>query len=464
MKKKILMVILSTSMIFANTLPVYAAPTDNVEAEVTETEESTEETEETATEEVPVADDSEGMELNEAITETKKSSENNAQINFSCRIPEYFTLGAYVELQNEETGNIYRIYATNGNEYNGRMFVPDGSYHVIICGIWEDNTSKYPMTQPEDFTVEENGVVTIESTLVKYDEIAEEAKRRMEETNPDEAANNNESSFFSFIEDETPEEPLPWRILTHTGDGHGILSINGTSNGIYKIVIDITSTGTVKEGEFKYSTDGGQTWSDTQVILSRCKLLDTASTSKYESDKETGLELNFDSKSSYLIYDRYTIDTQKEYRFTETSLGNGILRLYSDGDIYGKYTDFEIKISDTGKCGVGTFKYTLNGTSFSDKITIPESGIYEIPNVGLKIQFYDKYGEFLVNDDYTAELEGVKLAKDYTMSLIIIGVIVGGALLAAMAYILSLKESPREYKLNVYQKVEVPSRSKKKNK
>ncbi len=462
MKKRLLMMILSSCMVLGSVMPVYAAPEDATVEEADDSEDTTEETEsedeEESKEETISEEEFVGIELEEAITETTKSSENNAQINFSCRIPEYFTLGAYIELQNEDTGKIYRIFATSNNEYIGRMFVPDGKYHVMICGIWEDNTSKYPMTQPNDFEIEENGVITVESTLVNYDDIEAEAKRRMEEDRTEETATSDESlSFFDF-ESEDEKDPLPWRVITHTGDGHGRLSIAGTSNGIYKIVIDITSTGGIKEGEFKYSTDGGQTWSDTQVILSRCKLYDTASDSKYDSDKETGLELSFNSKDTYLIYDRYTIDTQKEYKFNSDTLGAGIIRLYSDGDIIGKYKDFAIKISDTGSCGTGTFKYTLNGATYSDKITIPATGIYEIPDVGLKIQFYDKEGEFLVNDEFTAELEGIKSQKDYTVSFIIIGVIIVGALFGVMTYIILQKDSPKEYKLNVYHRVELPNK------
>ena len=95
-------------------------------------------------------------------------------------MPEYFNLASFVQIMNVETNKTYQIIATYSNTFLARMYVPAGEYVVLRCGIYDDGINEYPMTQPEGFIVEENDNHTIESTLVNYDEIAEEAKRRME--------------------------------------------------------------------------------------------------------------------------------------------------------------------------------------------------------------------------------------------------------------------------------------------
>ena len=113
------------------------------------------------------------------ITSTDKNEVNNVQINYHVIVPEGFTLGAFVDIENADSGETYHIISTAPNQYYGRMFVPEGSYHIANYGIVDDLTDKYPLEKPEDFTVEKNESHTIETTLINYDEILTEANRRL---------------------------------------------------------------------------------------------------------------------------------------------------------------------------------------------------------------------------------------------------------------------------------------------
>lgn len=471
MKNKSLRLIfgcMALTLFFGSVNPTFAKP-GNEASEKTiemqladETDESTEDTEfeEAATEVEPELS---SVDENNYITSTKKSDENNVQITFHCTIPEGFTLGAYVDLEHEETGNVYRILATSTNQYYGRMFVPNGQYHVLAIGIAGDDSSKYPMIKPDDFYVNTHSAYTLESTFSYYEEIAKEAEQRLEQlkkTSEDELA-EDQTRLEDRVKDLASnnntdmEASYPWRKVGHKGTGTGIVSYKGVSQTVSDYIIEITTSGKPKHGEFRYSSDNGATWSDVQVIQ-EFELITT------DTKKPTGLTLKFDSQGEFVEGDQYTFYTNYEYKLSNDNIpfGEGVVRLYSEEKVMDANYKFKLKIRKTGPNGQGMFAYSLNGKTFSEDILIPEDGQFNIPNTVLKITFYDVPGKFVVNDTYKCAIEGEMTKKDYTFIYIIFGALVAAAAAGGFFWLLNMKEKPYEYTLNTYEKVILPKRKK----
>ena len=132
--------------------------------------------------------------------------------------------------------------------------------------------------------------------------------------------------------------------------------------------------------------------------------------------------------------------------------------------LYDDKCNIYTEIVKTGKVGEATFRYTLHYkedapalTQWSDEIEIPADGIYELEN-GLKIYFFDGYGQFLVGDTYITSVELPHSKRDYTP-------IVTGAVFLSVAlimfgymYLASMKERPNEYILSIYKPVVAPER------
>ena len=389
-----------------------------------------------------------GDEDEEYITITQKDETNNVQVTFHLVAPEGFTLGAFLDIEHEQSGKVYHILCTAANNYYGRMFVPEGDYHVLNIGIADDIANQYPMIRPSDFSVEKNANRVIESTFAYYDEIDGEAKRRL-------------SGDFSGEPEEPEEEEVktpqyngsyPWRKVGHVGEGSGRISYKGTSLTMSDYIIEITRSGNETTAEFRYSTDNGEHWSDIRVV---------GETDLYTTPnkRNTGLTLSF-GKGSYTAGDTYTFYTDYEYVVTNDTMNNVFIRVYSTEQ--PKNTDYElrIKITETGKRGTGRFKYALDGIHFSEEVLIPEEGNFDIPGTVLKLVFVDDNGNFTVNDIFKASIEGIWDKRDYTMLYMGVGAVAAVICAVVFMYFYMMKEKPYEYTLNVYKKVELPVRRK----
>lgn len=389
----------------------------------------------------------EGDGVEEIITQTQKSEINNALVSFKAEVPEYFNLGAFVEIQNVEGGEIYRINATATNEYIGRMYVPGGAYQVINCAIDGDITQKYPLSKPDDFSVDNGSNAVLECRMLSFEEVEKEALARVsakeDETKEAEIDSDTDPAVMGPFE-HVSEPVLPWREVSHTGDGYGRVSISGTSNGVYDFIFEITSTGKPKSGEYKYSSDGGATWTDVAVIPAGSYELVSSATGM-----KTGLKVTFDTSDEFLIYDTYSFSTIHEYQLKEigTQYGQGKILLTSDGEV--ENTDYlpDIKITSTGKNGVAEFEYSLNRLYRSERITVPPDGIYHIPDTVLTITFYDGEGEFVVGDEWAGEIKGITTDKDYTP--FVIGAVIVLIIILILIYLFfsSYKDKPDDYSL-----------------
>lgn len=388
----------------------------------------------------------EGDGVEEIITQTQKSEINNALVSFKAEVPEYFNLGAFVEIQNVEGGEIYRINATAKNEYIGRMYIPDGDYQVINCAIDGDIAQQYPLSKPDDFSVDNRSNAVLECRMLNFEEVEKEAQARVSAKEGETQATDepdqekSDADLFGPIS----EPVLPWREVSHTGDGYGRVSVSGTSNGVYDFIFEITSTGKPKSGEYKYSSDGGITWTDIAVIPTGAYELVSSVTGE-----KTGLKVTFDTSDEFLIYDTYSFSTIHEYQLKEigTQYGRGKILLTSDGEV--ENTDYlpDIKITSTGENGEAEFEYSLNRLDRSDRITIPLDGIYHIPDTVLTITFYDGDGEFVVGDEWAGEIKGITTDKDYTP--FVIGAVIVLIIILILIYLFfsSYKDKPEDYSL-----------------
>lgn len=98
--------------------------------------------------------------------------------------------------------------------------------------------------------------------------------------------------------------------ITHSGEGTGSISVEGNPNNVYQVVVEITETGSLNDGLFRYSIDGGNIFTEEQVI---------PMSGTYEMPK-TGLTLKFtvedESPQVFIEGDAYSFET------TEPTLNN----------------------------------------------------------------------------------------------------------------------------------------------
>ncbi len=395
----------------------------------------------------------------EFITSTVKDEVNTVQINFHAIMPKDFPLGVCVEMLGNGSGKVYRILATNANDYMVRMYVPEGSYTILDCYVDGDNTAEYPMSIPSDFVAEKGKSYLLECAMSNLEEVEEKGRSFSEVDGVEPSA--DASSEFSESPDNggqqnglalAPYEEalnLPWRNIRHQGEGTAELFVEGVSKQRVELLVEITATGGYKKGEFRYSTDKGETWSDTLVIGNAPAHVYNTSTGDF-----TGLDLRF-GHEEYLIYDVYALNTKIEYEQESVSNnGKGIVNFYSDDVIYDDDYSIVIKIVKTGSAGEGEFKYSLNGGfTSSEDIVVPAEGLFLIPDTVLWVEFFDNGGEFMVGDTYKTKVKGDMSKHDYTPYIAGLLVVV----LVFMAWVYhhyaSQKDRGDQYELERYERV-----------
>lgn len=388
------------------------------------------------------------------ITETVKDEINTAQLTFHCIMPDGFNLGVYAEIRNTNIGKSYQLLATSVNEYISRMYVPEGFYEIENIYVAGDTKNQYPMDIPESFLLYGDDMYTLETTLLNYDEIKKEADIRLGVAE-DTAAVPAETLL------ETQKKPVsPWRSVEHTGDGGGQISISGTCVIPVHMILEITASGEIGEAEYKYSTDGGNTWSDVGLVRRSATAIPILTT---DTGEESGLNLSFDGYGQYLMMDEYRFNSAYEYAITNASgnSGNGEIHLTSEEIIYETDYKIVVKIVSTGGLGQGIFKYSLNGgLTFSGDEVIPDDGVYQIPGTLLYLTFWhpDADGRFPVGNMYEAEIRGDKSNRNYVPYIFGLMIAVFFGVFILYSHYAKMKDKPGDYVLNPYKRVDVRSR------
>lgn len=378
------------------------------------------------------------------ITSTTKSEENNSQVNLSAVISQDFGLDIYVDFENEETGNTYRLYGLSKNNYSAYIFVPQGHYRIIDCAVWGDTTNAYPLNLPTDFVLSESDYYTIETSLLHEKEIDEEIAERL----------NNEFVQVGDEEEDTLEikefeedEPLPWRVLEKSEGLEANVTVKGQSQGKYDVIIKIVKEGEVNEAEFIYSLDNGETWSNNQLLQRTFSPDKTGLIFDFPNKDESGRSETW--KAVYKVGDTVTFHSFPEYTVQSKAVKNAIINAYKSDEIY---TDAQvvIKIVETGATDTATFTYSFdNGATFKD-VALPMNEAYQFEEMPLVIQFTDLSGEYVVNDTFSFEIKGAKIQKDKTYMLYILIGIAGAIVIGFYFWLISLKEKDSDFRLNEY--------------
>lgn len=81
--------------------------------------------------------------------------------------------------------------------------------------------------------------------------------------------------------------------VTSTGTNPPGVTLSGTPTGPWNLVVDIVGAGAVGTATFRFSTDGGSTWSATLTTAASVELTDTATDSLVGVNGETGITCAF---------------------------------------------------------------------------------------------------------------------------------------------------------------------------
>ena len=269
-------------------------------------------------------------------------------------------------------------------------------------------------------------------------DIPDETGGEQEETDPGQAEPFAKSAII-----------VPWREIVHEGDGNGVIQIDGTAKQVTQLVVEITGSGGYRKGEYRYSTDNGESWSDILVISNAVTRIEDTATKAY-----TGLNLSFVSPE-YLIYDVYTFSSHIEYEQEGASRnGEGLVNFFSEEVIYNKDYHIKVKVVKTGGLGEGEFVYSMSGgLSWSEPEVIPANGLFELSDSGVRMEFFDNGGSFMVGDVYETNIKGDRSKRSYMPYI-------AGALVMILVIIFSVfhhytaqRDGSDRYELKRYEKL-----------
>ena len=249
------------------------------------------------------------------------------------------------------------------------------------------------------------------------------------------------------------EDTPPWQRFvignTYTDDIH----LYGRSRASAEIAVEITKSGGDKEGEYRYSTDGGGSWSEERVIKTGSDIA-LVTTGKHPA--ELGVKLRFSSGISFEKGRIYKISAPATYETVAgTNVGSATVRFSSDEIIYNDSYDLSVKITKSGACGEAMFSYSDGGKAYSGDILIPKSGIIKMYDGRITLTFWDGSGRFLVGDEYRCQIKGDMSKRDYTPYIFGIIGAVFFALFVVFNKLSGMRDKPDNYVLCEYKRVEM---------
>ena len=393
------------------------------------------------------------------ITSTSKSEENNSQVTIKGSIPDKFGLDLYCDFRNEETGVVYRLFALYKNDYTAFLFVPNGNYKVIQCGVWGDTTNKYPLNYQDSFTLAREDFFTIEPSLIHEDEIKEEIERRENDIDEQEEEYTEETELE--VKEIVKKEPYHWRKIKKSAGIEADVTVNGISKSDYDIIIKFVKTGEVNDAEFIYSMDGGETWSTNELLKGSFMPNKCGITFEFPTDDVTGQSSTW--TAIYKEGETIEFSVKKEFDINAETSKGGIINAYLNDKCY---TDAKVvvKITKSGKKGEATFDYSLDeGATFAGD-NIPMNQDYLMTEIPVVLQFTDLAGAYVVNDTFSFEVKGEPVEKDTTYLLYILAGIVGALAAGGYMWLLTLRDKDSDYVLNEYEPYSMKTNEKRRKK
>lgn len=380
------------------------------------------------------------------ITSTTKNEENNCQVTIKGNIPDKFGLDLFCDFKNVETNTVYRLFALYKNDYAAYIFVPNGNYEVIQCGVWGDTTNRYPLQFVQSFTVAKDDFFTIEPSLINEKEIREEIERR--EKGEEKETLEIEETEELEVREINVKEPYHWREIKKSAGIEAAVTVSGISKGDYDIIIKFVKTGEVNDAEFIYSMDGGETWSTNELlkgtfIPNKCGL-----TFEFPTDDVTGQSSTW--TAIYKEGETIEFSVKKEFDVNAETSKGGVINAYLNEKCY-QDAKVVVKVTSSGNTDEATFDYSLDeGATFTGE-NIPMNQDYLIPEIPVVLQFTDLAGSYVVNDSFSFDVKGEQVEKDTTYLLYILAGIVLAAVAAFYTWLLTLRDKDSDYVLNEYE-------------
>ena len=388
----------------------------------------------------------EGEDLDESVpvlyTETEKNEINSSRLIFTAEIPDGFGLDAQLTVCHQESGNMYQVVAYAANDYYGYLYVPTGEYSIVSCAVCGDGTGKYSMNLPEGFLMLGNDFYTVESTLKDYDRIAEQIRRAKK------SGDNGENVADESEGDKSVHKKalvLPWRQVGTEGICQSSVNFEGVSNGEYRIVIEITESGSLRDALYHYSLDGGENWGvELHMEKTAVELENTGLTISFDHDEGT----------EYYAGDKYLLSVEKEYAVTSTNSAPGTIYFHVDG-VLEENLDVAVKMYGAGPAKGNAFYYSLDGGKIYSEVTlVPDSLVFQIPETNYRVTFVDVLGNYRENQTFFIKETITTQERDYTpvlMGMSMILLILG---MAGYLYMRSLMDKDGDYRFQVYHPVE----------
>lgn len=375
---------------------------------------------------------------------TKQSEETPCQVNLSLNADEAFTLSVYAEIQNTDTGNIYRLNLYHDNKYMDKCFVEEGNYKVLEIASYEDSTGTYSFTYPEDFSVKTGDTIDLVTIISEKEVETPDIKRELIEQD-----SSYESDFDVF----------------HEGSGLGQIAIEGTQNGRYELAIKITSSGVPGGFSVKYSLDDGSSWSDEKLVplhgslelfsqTENGKSVSTGLTARFITDNATNSTpfVMGDYYYSHISDPKTSVvsdhigDSSVEMEITPIDKTKPLYDILSDNNL-----SFYVRVLKSGMAGESVIEISLDGgKTFMEERMTPKTAL-KFEKLGLKMTFplSDTY-QLKEGDVYKVYPYKMNYVKAYVLAVVIL-LLTFSFIIASYLYLRSKIPGDDEWHIRVYE-------------
>lgn len=403
--------------------------------------EITEEVETTA----PVVEEEEQEEvIINGIDTLTNHAETDCVLGFAANCPEGFMSSVLVMIQNDETGQKYKLYLEALNSYYEKMYVPAGHYTILEVSV--------PTASAFTFIMDTTGVTATESgheeltfTMKDLDKIVMNENGQFE-FDRDESGqveiDNGVKLFdtpYDFIKISKSQE-LYYNV-SYNGQSNMRLDVCGYSTKDFNGVVKITKSGILGEAQYQISLDGGATYFQNVFTASGGTVIDSIGlTFRFSSPNDT---------DELIEGDTYSFKTIRTF-LTEASTDPDKAMMLTVGAPTHS-VNYIVTVMSSGGPGVSkiSVKREDDKTGESNKIyTIPENGIVDLED-NVKLVF-NKNCEYAKDQNFKVYIAlGEVVPVDYT-PLFIFGGVVGFMVIVGLVVLSSKKDKKTNYIIKKY--------------
>lgn len=379
-------------------------------------------------------------------SETAQSAESSCQVTIHANLPERMGLNCYVVIQNTETGQTFLTPLYAENNYLDYLYVPAGTYEVIEQAIYDDTENKYPFIEQAAFTLDEQSIYTIETTISNYEEVENIIAEKIEKNELREQTLEEESVVIEpVVVTKAAKEYISNFDVETLGNGEmAVIGDIGSQNCEAYYYIKVVEEGPLGQVKVAISYDDGASFEKEEIVPLSGIIVDS----------KTGLTLRFGS-CDYTMTDGFKCfipDPTKAITYNGEENVKSYITVDSESGyafdvIATNHLDIVTEIRKTGGLGKAVARVSLdNGVTYGEEFIIPLDGIYKIPEYDLILQFSEY--EYQEENTYTATAR-YEEAPDMTMTYVLIAIAVFGLVFGF--FTLSGKKTPKSaYRLQKY--------------